>query len=251
VSVTHSALERVDLFVGQSVSLGDDWDEVDLGVESAHDFDVQRLERVTGRLDEVNTSVYTVVDNVHAVDFVLGVQVSIKSLLNVLHDGSPRVVVVDKVTEAWSINNVQPQANTILFNVGADRLDRDGLWCKVEAWLLGFLWRIERGVEEGVYKSRLSKARFTYIGVSKSSIFGRRKLMILTNDHNVKVEPLANTLAMPLVWQVCKSDKASQLSTNDILHVACGLGCSLWIPRCDGLGHCVLLAISHWIAAGD
>jgi len=92
-------------------------------VEAAHDLDVQRLQGVSGRLDEIDTGVDSVVDNVHAIDLVLGIKISIESLLNVLDDWSPRVVIIDKVSEPRGVNNSQSQANAILFNVGADGLD--------------------------------------------------------------------------------------------------------------------------------
>jgi hypothetical protein len=86
---THALLESRNLIVGQGVGLGDDRNEVDLGVESAHDLDVQRLQGVTGRLDKVHTGVHTIVDNVHAIDLILSVEVSIEALLNVLDNRPP------------------------------------------------------------------------------------------------------------------------------------------------------------------
>jgi hypothetical protein len=117
---------------------------------------------VTSRLDEVDTGVDTVVDNVHAVDLVLGIQVSIEALLDVLNDWAPGVVVVDKVTETRSVNDSQAQANAVLLDVGADGLDVDGLGCEVERRLLALLRGVERGVEEGVDQSGLSEARLTW-----------------------------------------------------------------------------------------
>lgn len=103
-------------------------------------------------LDEVNDGVDAVVHNVHAVDLVLSVQISVESLLNVLDNRVPRLIVVDEVTETWGINNSQSQTNTVLLNVGADGLDRDGLG-DVETRGLALLGRVERGVEECVDKS--------------------------------------------------------------------------------------------------
>ena len=152
-------LEESDLFVGQGISLSNDGDQVDLGMQSAHHLNVERLERVASRLDEVHTGVHTVVDNVHAVDLVLGLQVCIESLLNVLNDWSPRVVIVDKVTEAGCVNNCQSQPDSVLFNVCADGLDGDGLWDDVETRAFAFPRRVEGSVEEGIDKCRLSKTR--------------------------------------------------------------------------------------------
>lgn len=41
-------------------------------------------------------------------------------------------------------------------------------------------------------------------------------LLSLTNDHYIKVETLANTLAVPLVGQVGKTDIASKLPSDNV-----------------------------------
>ena len=76
-------------------------------MKSAHNFNVQWLQSVTRWLNEVNTSVDTVVNDVHAIDLVLGIQVGIKSLFDVIHNWSPRLIVVNEITKAWGINNGQ------------------------------------------------------------------------------------------------------------------------------------------------
>jgi hypothetical protein len=58
-------------------------------VQLLHDLNIERLERVACGLDEIDDSVDTVVDNVHAVDLVLSIEVGVKSLLNVLNNGVP------------------------------------------------------------------------------------------------------------------------------------------------------------------
>lgn len=97
-----------DLLVRQGISLGNDGNEVDLGVQALHDLNIQGLQRVTCGLDEEDTGVDAVVHDVHAVDLVLGVEVGIVSLLNVVNDGTPRFVIVDEVAEARSIDHGQP-----------------------------------------------------------------------------------------------------------------------------------------------
>lgn len=76
-------------------------------MKSAHNFNVQRLQRMARGLDKVHTSVNPVIHNVHAVDLVLGIQVSIKALLNVIHNWSPRFVIIDEVTKTRGIDNGQ------------------------------------------------------------------------------------------------------------------------------------------------
>ena len=58
-------------------------------MKAAHDFNVERLERVAGRLNEEDASMDSVVNDVHTVDLVLSFEVSIESLLNILHNRSP------------------------------------------------------------------------------------------------------------------------------------------------------------------
>lgn len=57
-----------------------------------------------------------------------------------------------------------------------------------------------------------------------------------TNNHDIEVETLTDTLAVPLVGQVGETNVASKLATDDILHVVGSLGYSLGIPRADSLG---------------
>jgi hypothetical protein len=71
-----------------------------------------------------------------------------------------------------------------------------------------------------------------------------------TNDHDVEVEPLADTLAVPLVGKVGKTNVASQLSANDVSHVAGGLGGGLWVFGRHGLGYRAC-STCHWVAPLD
>ena len=154
-------LKACNLLIGQGIGLGNDGNQVDLGMKSAHDLNVQRLQGVASRLDEVDAGMDAVVDNVHAVDLVLSLEVGIESLLDVLDNWSPRLVVVDKVTETRGINNRQAKTDTVLLDVGADGLDRYGLGDDVEAGSLALFWRVEGGVEESVDQGGLSETRFT------------------------------------------------------------------------------------------
>jgi hypothetical protein len=74
-------------------------------VKLLHHLNVDGLQGVASRLDEVNNGVDAVVDNVHAVDLVLSVQVGIEPLLNVLDNWIPRLIVVDEVAKARCVNN--------------------------------------------------------------------------------------------------------------------------------------------------
>jgi hypothetical protein len=116
---------------------------------------------VAGRLDEVDTGVDAVVDNVASVDLVLGLEVCIVALLDVLDNRAPGVIVVDKVAEAGGINDAQAETNTVLLNVGASRLDRHGLGDDIGIRAGTLLRGVERSVEQSVHEGGLSETGFT------------------------------------------------------------------------------------------
>lgn len=159
---THPGLEGSDLLIGEGIGLGDNRDQVDLGVQALHDLDVQGLQRVAGGLDEEHAGMDPVVHDVHAVHFVLGIKVSIETLLNIINNGPPRLVVVNKVTKARGVNDGQAQTHASLLDIGANGLNSNRLRDDVKAGLLALLRGVERSVEEGVDKSRFSKAGFTW-----------------------------------------------------------------------------------------
>ena len=154
---TYPLLEVINLIVRDCVSLGNNGDQIDLGVQLLHDLNIERLEGVASGLDEVANSVDTVVDNVHAIDLVLGIKVGVESLLNVLNNGVPRFVVVDEITETGCVNNGQTETNAVLLDIGTDGLYRNSLR-DVEARGLALLGRIQGGVEQCIHECRLSEA---------------------------------------------------------------------------------------------
>lgn len=137
---SYPGLESSNLLVGQSISLGDDWDKVDLGMKSAHNLDIKWLEGVASWLEEVDASVDAVVNDVHAVDLVLGIEVGVEALLDVIDDWSPGLVVVDEVPESRGINNSQAKTDAVLLNIRAERLDGNSLGNDVEAGSLALTW---------------------------------------------------------------------------------------------------------------
>jgi len=159
---TYSGLEGSDLLVREGVRLGNDGDQVDLGVEALHDLDVQRLQRVASGLDEEDTSMNAVVNNVHPVDLVLSIQVSVEALLDVVGNWTPRLIVVDKVTETGRVDDGQSETDTGLLDICADGLNGDSLGEDVEARPLTLLGRVQRGVEQCVDQGRLSEPRLAW-----------------------------------------------------------------------------------------
>jgi hypothetical protein len=101
----YPSLECNNLLIGHGISLGNDWDQVDLGMQSAHDFDIQWLQSMASWLNEVHASVDSVVNDVHTVDLVLRIQVCVETLLNVVHNWSPRLIIVNEITKTRGIDN--------------------------------------------------------------------------------------------------------------------------------------------------
>lgn len=58
-----------------------------------------------------------------------------------------------------------------------------------------------------------------------------------TNNHNIEVESLSDTLSVPLVWQVCKTNITRQLSSNNVPHVASLLRRDLRVGGGNALRH--------------
>lgn len=69
-----------------------------------------------------------------------------------------------------------------------------------------------------------------------------------TNNHDIEVESFTNTLAVPLVWQVCKPNVSSELSSHNVTHVAGLLGGNLGIAGAHALWY---LEWRGWHAIGD
>lgn len=69
----------------------------------------------------------TIINNIHPIDLILCIKIRIETLLNVLYDRPPRVIIVHKITKTWRVNDSKTQSNAIFFDIGTDRLDRDCL----------------------------------------------------------------------------------------------------------------------------
>lgn len=82
----------------------------------------------------------TVVNNVHAVDLVLGIEIGIESLLDVVNNWSPGLVVVDEVSEARCVDNSQTKTDAVLLDICAYGLNGDGLWDDIKTWSLALAW---------------------------------------------------------------------------------------------------------------
>lgn len=149
-------LELLTLLNGQGVGLGNDGNDVDNIRKLLQDDNVDGLQGVTRGLNEEETAVNAgVLDVALSLCSELLAQVRGVLILDVLDDGIPAAVVVDKVAVARGIDNVESQSNAVLLDNVRDGLDlgsgADGL-----IGLEATLGVDEVGREDGVDEGRLA-----------------------------------------------------------------------------------------------
>lgn len=110
-------LERLALLQSHGVGLGNDGNDVDnIGQLLQHD-DIDRLEGVASWLDEEQAAVNAgVLDVALTLGGKLLSQVGRVLVLDVLDDGVPAAVVVDQITVARGVDNVEPKTDAILLD---------------------------------------------------------------------------------------------------------------------------------------
>ena len=150
-------LEFQPLLESQGIGLGDDRNDIDNVGKLLQDDDVDGLQRVTGRLDEEQAAVDPgVLDIALALRSKFLPKVGGVLILDVLDDGIPATVVVNQITVAWGVDNVQSQTHTVLLDDVGNRVNlgsrADGLIGKKST--LG-IDKVRR--EDGVDQSRLSE----------------------------------------------------------------------------------------------
>jgi hypothetical protein len=128
-------LELDNLFVGESIRLGNHGNQVDLGMKAAHKFNVNLLEpiglldkhgsprqvcrslRMARRLDEVDAGVNTVINHFLTVDTVFLLEIRVEASLNIFNNWLPAIVIINKVAEPRGVNNGQAESYAVLLNV--------------------------------------------------------------------------------------------------------------------------------------
>lgn len=156
-----AVLEQLALLEGERVGLGDNGNDVDGLAELLEHDDVDRLEGMASRGDEVQAAVDAGVLNVSLTlrsQFLA--QIRAVLVLDVLDDRVPAAVVVDEVAVAGGVNNVQSQTDAILLNDVRNGVDlggaADGL-VGLEATLAVDEMRCEDGVDQsGLAKTGLT-----------------------------------------------------------------------------------------------
>lgn len=100
-------LELGQVSRAESISLGDDGNQVDARAQALHDLNVKGLEGVAGRADEVQAGMDTEIDLVLSTGLLLLKHVRLVLVVEELDDGLPGVAVVDIVAKAGGVDNGQ------------------------------------------------------------------------------------------------------------------------------------------------
>ena len=159
--LTYPLLELGKIGWAQGVCLCHYWDKVDARAETLHDLNVQRLESVASRADEVQASMHSQVDLLRSARLLLLQHVALMLIIQELNDRLPAVPVVHVVTETWGIDDRESDFEELLFQLRFGDLDLDGLvdLLGVAATVVGVV--LDGGREEGVDEGGLAQARFT------------------------------------------------------------------------------------------
>jgi hypothetical protein len=108
---TYALLELEKIRGAEGVGLGNYGNQVDARAQLLHNLDVERLQGVAGRADEVQAGVDTEVDLVGTARLLLLEHVRLVLVVEEFDDGLPRVAVVDVVAEARGVNHGEADCN--------------------------------------------------------------------------------------------------------------------------------------------
>ena len=104
---TYPRFEFGQIRGAQSICLGNHRDEVDTCAELLHHLDVEGLERVASRANEVQAGVHAEIDLIAALRLLLLQHERLVLVIEELDDGLPGVAVVDVVAEARGVDDGQ------------------------------------------------------------------------------------------------------------------------------------------------
>jgi hypothetical protein len=156
-------LELLTLLYCQGIGLGNDGHNIDDVRELLQHNNVNRLQRVSGGLDEEQAAVDTgILDITFALRCEFLPQVRGVLILDVLDDGVPAAVIVDQITIAGGIDNVESQTDAILLDDVGNGLDLGGLADRLIG-LQSTLGVDQVRSKDGVDQSRLSKTSLAYV----------------------------------------------------------------------------------------
>ena len=146
-------LEHLPLLQCQRIRLGNHGNHIDRLAQLLQYHNINRLERMARRRDEVETAVDArVLDIPLSLRRQLLPQICAVLVLDVLDDRVPAAVVVDEVAVAGCVDDVEAEAHTVLFDDVRDGVDLGGLADRLVGCQAAFgvdEVRGEDGVDEG------------------------------------------------------------------------------------------------------
>ena len=190
-------------------------------MESPHEFNVEGFERVASRLNKVDTSVNTIIDNIRPVWFILRFKIRIKSRLDTFQNGFPTTrsaltltigevdlfFIIDEISKSRGMDDIKSQSNAILLNIGTDSTDIHRLRNFHRRRSRGILGRVQTRVKQRIHQSRFAQSRLT-CNVTNLRTNGEKGSEVQTTM-TLKLKPLRTDLQMPLIGQVCESNVPS------------------------------------------
>lgn len=106
-SKSYPLLEASQISRAERVGLGNDGDQVHTSAQPLHNFNIEGLQGMAGRSDEVKTGVDAEVDLVRTTGLLLLQHVGFMLVVEEFDDWHPGVAVVHVVTETGCIDNGQ------------------------------------------------------------------------------------------------------------------------------------------------
>jgi hypothetical protein len=112
--LSYLGLELRKVRWAEGICLGNNRNQVHSRAKSLHNFDIEGLESVAGRANEVQAGMHTEVDLVLAARLLLLKHVRLVLVVEKLDNRHPGVAVVDIVAKSGGVNNRQPNYENTL-----------------------------------------------------------------------------------------------------------------------------------------
>lgn len=208
-------LERLPLLQSKGIGLGDDGNDIDNVGQLLQHNNVNWLEGVARGLDEEQAAVDArILDVTLTLGSELFSQVGGVLVLDILDNGVPATVVVDKISIAGGVDNVQAKTNVILLDDVRHRLDLGGGADNLVGVQSALGLDEVRG-EDGVDEGRLAQTRLACSAQTRQSreCFRWSELELepreqLTDADDIELESALQELALDLGGDAVETDMA-------------------------------------------
>ena len=158
--MAYALLEPAQVRWAERVRFGHDWDEVHACAQTSHDLNIQRLERMSGRTNEVQTSMHPQINLLRPAWLLLLQHIALMLIIQKLDDRLPAIPVIHIVAEPRGVDNRKADFEELLLQLGLGDFDLDRLvdLLGVAAAVVGVV--LDGGGEEGVDEGRLAQSGF-------------------------------------------------------------------------------------------